>query len=65
MKHLREFFAAIVLTCALALSVHAGEISCPGVASLPSDSTARTSGEMECGLSDVALLVIQSMLSLA
>jgi hypothetical protein len=64
MKHLREFFAAVVLTCVLSLSVHAGEISCPGVAPPPSDSTARTTGQIECGLSDFALLIIQRVLSL-
>lgn len=65
MKHLREFFAAFVLTCVLALSAHAGEISCPGIASPQPDSAAKTSGEIECALCDVALIVIQNVLSLA
>jgi hypothetical protein len=65
MKHLKEFFAAVVLTCILALSAHAGEISCPGITSTTPNSTAKTSGQIECGLCDVALSVIQSVLSLA
>lgn len=65
MKYLREIFAAVVLTCVLALSAHAGEISCPGIASPPPDSATTRSGEIECGLSYVALFVIQSLLPLA
>ncbi len=65
MKNLREFFAAVVLTCVLALSAHAGEISCPGIASPPPDSATTKSGEIDYGLCDVAFFVIQSLLSLA
>lgn len=65
MKHLREFFAAVVLTCVFALSAHAGEISCPGIASPPLDSTTTKGGEIDCGLCDVTLIIIQSVLSLA
>jgi hypothetical protein len=64
MKHLREFCAAVVLTCVLALSAHAGEISCPGIAAPPPDSTGAKSGEIECGITEAALFVIQSVLSL-
>jgi hypothetical protein len=65
MKHLREFFAAALLTCVLALSAHAGEISCPGITSPPPDSMTMKGAEIECGLCDVTLFVIQSVLSLA
>ncbi len=64
MRHLRKFCVAVVLTCALAFSVHAGEISCPGIASTPPDSRVMTDGQIECGITKAALIIIQSVLSL-
>lgn len=64
MKHLRKICAAVVLTCALALSAHAGEISCPGVTAPPPDSMATIKGEIDCGITKAALIIIQSVLSL-
>jgi hypothetical protein len=54
MRHLRKFCAAVVLTCAFALSIHAGEVSCPGVTSQPT-----VAGEIPYpGITDVLLIML-------
>jgi hypothetical protein len=54
MRHLRKFCAVVVLTCAFALSIHAGEVSCPGVTS----TAPQAAGEMQNGITDVLLIML-------
>lgn len=62
----RQFFAAFVLACALALSTNAGDISC-GVAATPTPTPQSTSvtktGGVD-GLTETFLEVIGSVLAL-
>lgn len=67
MRHLREFCGAIVLACAFTLSTQAGEISCPVTDEPPPPPpppSAATAGEIECGLMDAALIILESVLLL-
>ena len=46
MKNLRQFFIAVVLTFALALSAFAGDMSCPGVTNPPPPQQSSVTGDM-------------------
>lgn len=66
MRSLKKICAAVVLTCAFALSVLAdngacGEISCPRTAT----PQATVTGEIECDVLQLAMSFIQAVLSLS
>jgi hypothetical protein len=67
MKPLTQLCAAAVLTLALAFSTFAGHAECPGVVDPPPDttSTATATGEISCGGLQLAVSLIQSVLSLS
>jgi hypothetical protein len=48
MKKLQQFFAAAILTLALALSASAGDILCPGVIDQPPPQQSSVTGDMSC-----------------
>jgi hypothetical protein len=68
MRYLREVCGVIVLACVFTLSTQAGEISCPGLTEPPPPPPppmeAATAGEIECGVLEAALSIIQSVLAL-
>ena len=70
MKHLRQLSAAVVLTYALALSASAGDMHTGIVSPTPSDTTGQTStgvtnkGDMEAGVTQIAVSLIQGVLAL-
>jgi hypothetical protein len=67
MKYLRKVCAVFVLTCAFVFSVSAdgrcGEISCPGIAAPQPTVTAK--GDMNYPLTEIAVSIITSVLSLS
>jgi hypothetical protein len=64
MKHLRQFCLIIALVCACAFSVYAGDIECTGLAA-PSQAQPTSTGQVDCpGLTEAAMSLIQSVLSL-
>jgi hypothetical protein len=65
MKKLSRFCTLVVLVLSLSLFAYAedGHMSCPGITSPPPEST--TDGQMETGLTQAALTIIQSVLLLS
>ena len=69
MKRLNQFCAGAILMIALAFSAFAsdGQIPCEGITSPPPESTTAettTDGHIDCGLTQAALTIIQSILLL-
>ena len=68
MKQLKQLCLAVLLTFAFTFSAFAedGHIPCGITSAPPAESTVATSdGEIECGLAQAALAIIQSVLSLS
>lgn len=63
MQHLRRFSIAAALVCALAFSSYAGDIECPAYA--PPAPAPTVTGDIECTGLQLAVTVIQSILSLS
>jgi hypothetical protein len=70
MKHLRQLSAAVVLTCALALSASAGDMHTGIVSPTPPETTGQMSagvtnkGDMDAGVTQIAASLIQGVLAL-
>jgi hypothetical protein len=64
MRSLRQLCVTAVLTIALVVSAHAGEIECPGITQTPPPQETVT-GEIECpGVTQVIVIFVESLLLL-
>jgi hypothetical protein len=66
MKYARSLCAITLLILAFTLPVSAdtcGDVSCPGIA--PPSPVVTVNGETPCGVAEIAVSLIQSMLSLS
>lgn len=63
MKRLRLMCIAIVFACALAASARAGDMHAGITETPPLPSTAEANGEIECGVVEALLTLLQNALS--